>query len=102
MARATEYGVEPQQLRQLAATAGHPEWAASADLIEEYRSYLALAREFSLDSAELVQFAATALTDHGDERIDALRLVIVDELPKTATGKIQRFALRERLAAAAE
>ena len=25
------------------------------------------------------------------------RIVVVDELPKTATGKIQRFALRERL-----
>jgi len=27
------------------------------------------------------------------------RLVVLDELPKTATGKIQRYALRERLAA---
>ena len=28
------------------------------------------------------------------------RVVVVDELPKTATGKIQRYALRDRLAAA--
>jgi acyl-coenzyme A synthetase/AMP-(fatty) acid ligase len=27
------------------------------------------------------------------------RLVIVDDLPKTSTGKIRRFALREQLAA---
>jgi benzoate-CoA ligase len=25
------------------------------------------------------------------------QIVVVDELPKTATGKVQRFALRERL-----
>ena len=25
------------------------------------------------------------------------RVLVVDELPKTATGKIQRFALRQRL-----
>jgi acyl-coenzyme A synthetase/AMP-(fatty) acid ligase len=29
------------------------------------------------------------------------RVVEVDELPKTATGKIRRFALRDRLAAGA-
>ena len=39
---------------------------------------------------------------HCRERMAAFkrprRLVVVDTLPKTATGKIQRFALRERLA----
>jgi len=29
------------------------------------------------------------------------RIAIVDDLPKTATGKIKRFALRDRLAASA-
>ena len=33
-----------------------------------------------------------------DGRVQAAqRIVVVDELPKTATGKIQRFALRDRL-----
>jgi benzoate-CoA ligase len=26
-------------------------------------------------------------------------VIVVDQLPKTATGKVQRFALREQLAA---
>ncbi len=80
MARATEYGIDPTRLRDLAREHNHPEWAAASELIEEYRAYLAVAREFSLDSAELVQFAAAALRDHGDARTSALRLVIVDDM----------------------
>jgi benzoate-CoA ligase len=30
------------------------------------------------------------------------RVIVVEELPKTATGKIQRYALRDRLAAPAD
>jgi superfamily I DNA/RNA helicase/RecB family exonuclease len=88
MARATEYGVTPQRLRELAASAGHPEWAAAAGLIDEYRAYVAVAREFSLDSAELVQFAATALTENGDDRIDALRLVVVDDMQEATESTL--------------
>jgi superfamily I DNA/RNA helicase/RecB family exonuclease len=80
MARATEYGVGPAELRELGATAGHPEWIAAADLIEEYRGYLAVAREFSLDSAELIQFAAAALADGSADTASRLRLVIVDDM----------------------
>jgi benzoate-CoA ligase family protein len=43
-----------------------------------------------------------AVEAHCRERMAAFkrprRLVVVDELPKTATGKVQRFALRARLA----
>jgi benzoate-CoA ligase family protein len=44
---------------------------------------------------------AVAIDEHCRERMAAFkrprRLVVVDELPKTATGKVQRFALRARL-----
>jgi acyl-coenzyme A synthetase/AMP-(fatty) acid ligase len=44
---------------------------------------------------------AVAIDAHCRERMAAYkrprRLVVVDELPKTATGKVQRFALRARL-----
>jgi benzoate-CoA ligase family protein len=46
---------------------------------------------------------AAALEAHCRDRMAAFkrprRVLVVDTLPKTATGKIQRFALRERLAA---
>jgi benzoate-CoA ligase family protein len=46
---------------------------------------------------------AAALDTHCRSRMAAFkrprRVLVVDELPKTATGKIQRFALRDRLAA---
>jgi superfamily I DNA/RNA helicase/RecB family exonuclease len=88
MARATEYGVSAAKLRELAAATEHPEWSAAAELIEEYRDYLAVARRFSLDSAELVQFAATALAEHGDERVDALRLVVVDDMQEATESTL--------------
>jgi acyl-coenzyme A synthetase/AMP-(fatty) acid ligase len=46
-----------------------------------------------------------ALASHCRERMAAFKrprqIIVVDDLPKTATGKIQRFALRERVAAGA-
>ena len=42
-----------------------------------------------------------AIDAHCRDRMAAFkrprRIVVVDELPKTATGKVQRFALRDRL-----
>lgn len=84
MARATEYGVSPQQLAELGARHQHPEWIAAAGFIEEYLEVVATTREYQLDSAELVRFAIAA-TDAGvdnkqaSERIARLRLVIVDD-----------------------
>jgi benzoate-CoA ligase len=44
-----------------------------------------------------------AIDAHCRERMAAFkrprRLIVVDALPKTATGKVRRFALREQLAA---
>ena len=46
---------------------------------------------------------AAALDAHCRERMASFkrprRVIVVDALPKTATGKIQRYALRERLSA---
>jgi benzoate-CoA ligase len=44
-------------------------------------------------SAELTAFAADRLPPHQRPR----RIVLVDELPRTATGKLQRFVLRDRV-----
>jgi benzoate-CoA ligase family protein len=44
-------------------------------------------------AAELLQFAADRLTPNRRPR----QVVFVDELPRTATGKVQRFKLRQRV-----
>jgi superfamily I DNA/RNA helicase/RecB family exonuclease len=80
MARATEYGISPAQLRALGATHDHPEWVAAADFIDEYLRVIATTREHQVDSAELVQFAVAALGGFAGERVDRLRLVVVDDL----------------------
>src|SRR5690606_25715333 len=80
MARATEYGVSPAELRSLGAQHDHPEWVAAADFIDEYLTVIATSRQHQVDSAELVQFAIAALDREAGERVSRLRLVIVDDL----------------------
>ena len=80
MARATEYGVAPAELRSLGVAHQHPEWVAAADFIDEYLTVIATTREYQVDSAELVQFAVTALESFAGDRVARLRLVVVDDL----------------------
>ncbi|MET0303777.1 MAG: PD-(D/E)XK nuclease family protein [Microbacteriaceae bacterium] len=97
MARATEYGVDPDRLRELARTAGKPEWWAAADFMDEYVDVVSATRTAQLDSAELAQFAVAAIQagDAGD-RLDRLRLVIVDDLQEATESTL---ALLRALAA---
>ncbi len=96
MARATEYGVPPERLRALGRAHDHPEWVAAADFIDEYLSVIATARQFQVDSAELVQFAVAALANVAGDRVERLRLVVVDDLQE-ATESV--LALLRALAA---
>ena len=45
--------------------------------------------------------AVTGYLPGADGGVRPRRLIVVDGLPKTATGKIQRFALREQVGAGA-
>jgi fatty-acyl-CoA synthase len=47
------------------------------------------------DADELIDFARERLARFKVPK----RIVVVDELPKTATGKIQKFELREKVTA---
>lgn len=98
MMRATEYDVPPARLRELAASAGRPEWAAAADLIEEYLQVIGFAREAQLDPAELARFAMRAIgSDDPGERVRALRLVVVDDVQEATESTIGILtALRRR------
>ena len=88
MARATEYGISPDALRDLGERSEHPEWVAAADFIAEYLQVVATSREYQLDSAELVQFAVAALDGFAGERVSRLRLVIIDDLQEATESTL--------------
>lgn len=81
MMRATEYGISPERMTQLATLHGHPEWAAVAEFQREYLHVLAELRPDQLDAAELAAAAVRAI-DAGvvPESVSRLRLVLVDDV----------------------
>lgn len=98
MMRATEYGITPEMLADLAARHGRAEWAAVAAFTEEYLAVVSTSRSTQFDSAELSGFAVVALA--GDvplPGIDALRLIVVDDLQEateSALAVIRALAAR--------
>jgi superfamily I DNA/RNA helicase/RecB family exonuclease len=88
MARATEHGVTPAELRSLGVAHRHPEWVAAASFIDEYLTVIATTREHQVDSAELVQFAVAALEGFAGDRVSRLRLVVVDDLQEATESVI--------------
>jgi superfamily I DNA/RNA helicase/RecB family exonuclease len=101
MMRATEYGIDPERMRQLATQNDRPEWAAVADFVDEYLEVVSVARPNHLDSAELAQYAVAALaTPTPGERAERLRLVIIDDLQEATESTLGVLrALRRRGAA---
>ncbi|MBB5633863.1 superfamily I DNA/RNA helicase/RecB family exonuclease [Cryobacterium mesophilum] len=81
MMRATEYGLDPARLRQLATQHGRPEWAAVADFQVEYLQVMGELRPDQLDAAELTAIASRSIAAGVmPEAVSRLRLVIVDDL----------------------
>lgn len=89
MMRATEFDISTTRLRDLAIEAGRPEWAASADFIDEYHQVLGFARDAQVDPAELARFAIAAIrSENPGERVAALRLVVVDDLQEATESTL--------------
>ncbi|MDQ1569643.1 MAG: hypothetical protein QOF79_317 [Actinomycetota bacterium] len=89
MMRATEFGVSPARLRELATEHARPEWAAAADFIDEYLQVVSFARSSQVDAAELSQFAVAAIRgEHPGERVERLRLVVVDDLQEATESTL--------------
>ncbi|MGV8883350.1 MAG: ATP-dependent helicase [Rhodoglobus sp.] len=89
MMRATEYGVSPDALRELGRLTRHPEWVASADFIDEYLEIAAIGQSDQVNSAELLSYAAAAISsDDPGERVSALRLVVVDDLQEATESTL--------------
>jgi superfamily I DNA/RNA helicase/RecB family exonuclease len=89
MMRAVAAGIEPDDMRELGADHGRPEWSAIGDLVDEYRATVTAYRQTSLDAAELVAFA-TAAVARGEipPGVAALRLVVVDDAQELVEGEI--------------
>ncbi|WP_308465363.1 PD-(D/E)XK nuclease family protein [Rathayibacter soli] len=97
MMRATEYGVTPERLAQLGGAHDRPEWIAAAGFLVDYYRVISSARAQQFDSAELVQFAVTALgAGQAPEAVAGLRLVLVDDVQELTTSGV---ALLRALAA---
>lgn len=106
MMRAVENGVSPDRLRELAARAGRPEWAAAAEFISGYDAVKASFRDRSFDSAELAREAAVLLREGSDSPVELaaaigslarLRLIVVDdaqESPRATLTLLREFARR--------
>jgi superfamily I DNA/RNA helicase/RecB family exonuclease len=106
MMRAVENGISPDRLRELAAGAGRPEWAAAAEFISGYDAVKASFRDRSFDSAELAREAAVLLREGSDSTVELaaaigslakLRLIVVDdaqESPRATLTLLREFARR--------
>jgi benzoate-CoA ligase len=68
---------------------------ADADGLTKSKAFVVLGEGQQADADELKAFVKDRLAPYKYPRF----IDFVDELPKTATGKIQRFRLREREAA---
>lgn len=79
IARLSEHGVGTEWLRARATERGLPEWAALADLVDEYRQVLGSARPGQLDPAELVRAAVGLVRDPGAGLPALPRLVVLDD-----------------------
>jgi len=101
-ARATEQGIGPGRLQVLGRSVGRPEWVAAGEFFDEYLDVVASARSEQRDPAELGRLAVTLLDAGvaGDgscgERVDGLRLVVVDDLPEATSGALELLAALSR------
>lgn len=89
MAAAVTRGLDPADLRSLAATRERPEWTRVADAIEEYHQVIDLQNR--TDYTDLVTRAA-AIAAHPDHRRslrERFRLVVVDEYQDTDPLQVQ-------------
>lgn len=80
--RAVEHGLEPGDLRRLAAEHDRPEWAAAADVLREYDEVTALSEPGAYDPAWICTAAADILEDDPAllERVqERLRLLAIDD-----------------------
>ncbi len=89
MSAAATRGLDPEDVRALAATHDRPEWSRVADAVEEYLQVIDL--QNLTDYTDLVTRAAGIAADPGHQRLlrDRFRLVVVDEYQDTDPLQVQ-------------
>lgn len=85
--RATERGLNPDDLAAMGTQRGFPQWIAAASLWREYRSVLASFRHTSFDSSEFLALATTALSN--PDVLSEVSLVVVDDAQELTYGAIR-------------
>lgn len=93
--RAVERGLEPSDLRRLSAEHDRPEWAAAADVLEEYDQVTALSDPGSYDPAWICTAAADALEDDEvlrDQVHRRIGLVVVDDAQELTASAARLLA----------
>ena len=89
MMRATEFGVSTGRMRELGLIHERDEWRAAADFIDEYHDVIGNYRDDQLDSAELAQYAVTAIaSENPGDRVERLRLVVIDDLQEATESTL--------------
>lgn len=86
--RASEWGLEADDVAELGRRCGVPEWRACADFLREYRQVGQLAHSEAFDPSELVSLALQVLRrfpDFAADQTGGLELLVVDDLQE-ATG----------------
>lgn len=92
IARLSEHGWSPDDLRAAAARCTRPEWASIADLVEEYRAVLGGSRADQVDPAELVRAAIGLLRDPLPAAPPVPRLVVLDDAHDATPGGFELLA----------
>lgn len=80
--RAVEYGVSPDELRDLAGQLDEPAWSAAADVLREYDEVTALSRPGAFDPSWVLGAAAGVLLDDEEEfaaLARSLKVLVVDD-----------------------
>ncbi|WP_018156703.1 ATP-dependent helicase [Demetria terragena] len=80
--RAVEWGLEADDLRQLAVEHDRPAWTAAAHVLDDYDEVTALSRPGAYDPAWILGAAADLLLDDDDAlaRVrDTMRFIVVDD-----------------------
>jgi superfamily I DNA/RNA helicase/RecB family exonuclease len=93
--RASELGLDADDVAELGRRCGVAEWVAAADFLREYRQVGLLDHEEAYDPAELVSIAVSLLSGSAGEHVaraelDRHDLVVVDDLQE-ATGSQHRM-----------
>ena len=100
--RATELGLEPDDLARLGSARGRPEWVAAARVLDEYDEVTALSRPGAYDPAWLL----SALADRVDEDAGVrdrlrtqVRTVVVDDAQELTPAGLRLVRTLARLGA---